>query len=68
MGMSFISVIGGIVMMFVVFGSANYYVGRRLYQWMCVIPTGECGQADEKAAPLTLSQIWDVMDEVRENW
>lgn len=39
--MSFISVIGGIVMMLAVFGGANYYVGRRLYQWMCVIPTGE---------------------------
>lgn len=39
--MSFISVIGGIVMMLAVFGGANYYVGRRLYRWMCVIPTGE---------------------------
>lgn len=39
--MSFISVIGGIVMMLVVFGGANYYVGRRLYQWTCVIPAGE---------------------------
>lgn len=29
---------------------------------------GECGQADENAAPLTLAQVWDVMDEVRENW
>lgn len=33
----------------------------------CVL-RGERGQADEKAAPLTLSEIWDVMDEVRENW
>ncbi len=39
---------------------------QRLYE-ECILH-GECGQADEKAAPLTLLQIWDVMDEVRENW
>ena len=39
---------------------------QKLYE-ECVLH-GECGQADEKAAPLTLSEIWDVMDEVRDNW
>jgi hypothetical protein len=39
---------------------------QRLYE-ECILH-GECGQAGEKAAPLTLSHIWNVMDEVRENW
>ena len=39
---------------------------QRLYE-ECILH-GECGQADEKAAPMTLSEVWDVMDEVRENW
>lgn len=39
---------------------------QRLYE-ECILQ-GECGQADENAAPMTLSEIWDVMDEVRENW
>ena len=39
---------------------------QRLYE-ECILH-GECGHVDEKAAPLTLSEVWDVMDEVRENW
>lgn len=39
---------------------------QKLYE-ECILH-GECGQADEKAAPLTLVELWDVMDEVRENW
>lgn len=39
---------------------------QRLYE-ECILH-GECRQADEKAEPMTLSEIWDVMDEVRENW
>ncbi len=39
---------------------------QKLYE-ECILH-GECGQADEKAAPLTLSELWDVMDEVREDW
>ena len=39
---------------------------QKLYE-ECVLH-GKCGQADEKAAPLTLSEVWDVMDEVRDNW
>lgn len=39
---------------------------QRLYE-ECILQ-GEWGQADENAAPITLSEIWDVMDEVRENW
>lgn len=39
---------------------------KKLYE-ECILH-GECGKADEKAAPLTLSEVWDVMDEVRENW
>ena len=39
---------------------------QRLYE-ECILQ-GECWQAEEKAAPLTLSQIFDVMDKVRENW
>ena len=39
---------------------------QKLYE-ECVLQ-GERGQADEKAAPMTLSEIWDMMDEVREDW
>ncbi len=39
---------------------------QKLYE-DCVLER-ECGQADEKAAPMTLSEIWDMMDEVREDW
>lgn len=39
---------------------------QRLYE-ECILH-GECGQTDENAAPVTLSEIWNVMDEVRENW
>ena len=39
---------------------------QNLYE-ECVLH-GECGQDDEKAAPLTLWEIWDVMDEVRDTW
>ena len=39
---------------------------QKLYE-ECILH-GECGQADERAAPFTLSQIWDIMDEVREGW
>lgn len=39
---------------------------QKIYE-ECILH-GECGQADEKAAPMTLSEVWDVMDEVRDNW
>lgn len=39
---------------------------QRLYE-ECILQ-GEYGQADENAAPVTLSEIWNVMDEERENW
>ena len=39
---------------------------QKLYE-DCVLER-ECGQTDEKAAPMTLSEIWDMMDEVREDW
>lgn len=39
---------------------------QRLYE-ECILQ-GEYGQADENAAPVTLSEVWNVMDEVRENW
>ena len=39
---------------------------QRLYE-ECILQ-GEYGQADENAAPVTLSEIWNVMDEVREGW
>lgn len=39
---------------------------QKLYE-ECILH-GECGQTDEKKAPMTLSEIWDVMDEVREDW
>ncbi len=39
---------------------------ERLYE-DCILQ-GEYGQADENAVPVTLSEIWNVMDEVRENW
>ena len=43
-----------------------YAAMQSLYE-ECILH-GECGQADEKTAPLTLLEVWDVMDEVRENW
>ena len=39
---------------------------QRLYE-ECILQ-GEYGQADENAVPVTLSEVWNVMDEVRENW
>ena len=39
---------------------------QRLYE-ECILQ-GEYGQADGNATPVTLSEIWNVMDEVRENW
>lgn len=39
---------------------------QRLYE-ECILQ-GEYGQADENAAPVTLWEIWNVMDKVRENW
>ncbi len=39
---------------------------KKLYE-ECVLH-GECGHADEKSAPLTLLEVWDVMDEVRGDW
>lgn len=43
-----------------------YAAMQSLYE-ECILH-GECGQTDEKTAPLTLLEVWDVMDEVRENW
>lgn len=43
-----------------------YAAMQSLYE-ECILH-GECGQADEKTVPLTLLEVWDVMDEVRENW
>lgn len=43
-----------------------YMAMQKLYE-ECILQ-GEYGQADENAAPVTLSEIWNVMDEVRENW
>lgn len=43
-----------------------YTAMQRLYE-ECILH-GECGQADEKSAPLTLLEVWDVMDEVRGSW
>ena len=39
---------------------------QRLYE-ECILQ-GEYWQADVNAAPVTLSEIWNVMDEARENW
>lgn len=39
---------------------------QQLYE-DCVLH-GKWGETDRKAVPLTLSEVWDVMDEVRENW
>lgn len=39
---------------------------QQLYE-ECILH-GKCGETDGKTAPLTLSEVWDVMDEVRENW
>lgn len=39
---------------------------QKLYE-ECILH-GECGQADERAAPFTLSRILDIMDEVWEGW
>ena len=39
---------------------------QKLYE-ECVLQ-GERRQADEKAVPMTISEIWDMMDEVREDW
>lgn len=39
---------------------------QRLYE-ACILQ-GEWGQADENAASMTLSEIWNVMEEVRGNW
>lgn len=39
---------------------------QKLYE-DCILH-GECGQADEKAAPMMLSEVWNVLDEERENW
>ena len=47
-------------------GEDIFMAMQRLYE-ECILQ-GEWGQADENAAPVTLSEIWDVMDEVRENW
>lgn len=43
-----------------------YAAMQTLYE-ECILH-GECGQADVKTAPLTLLEVWDVMDEVRGNW
>lgn len=39
---------------------------QRLYE-ECILH-GDCGQADETAAPLTLAQVWNVMEQERESW
>ena len=43
-----------------------YMAMQKLYE-VCILH-GECGEESENAALMTLSEIWEVMDEVRENW
>lgn len=39
---------------------------QNLYE-ECILH-GVCGEADEKKAPITLKEVWDVMESVREDW
>ncbi len=39
---------------------------QNLYE-ECILH-GACGEMDEKKAPLTLEEVWDVMESEREDW